>query len=201
MGNEIPQIRIIDNFYSSLDWLMPYLEKNVGRKNENVNYAGLVFPAPQPMTDLAIEKVKHLGLPLDVDFVKSQGELRLTVQEDNEKYRYLIHADDSFNILIYLSGDKAGNTGTVFYRHRDLGLTRVPDNSKQAAKMSLLFEHDSRSLERWEVVKEVEFKPNRAIMFDGRFFHSVPSVFYGDGVRGGRVTQNFFFPYKAKYEV
>lgn len=195
-----PQITVIDDFYPSLDWVAPYLTSSSGMKNIEANYAGLVYPAPKDQTSFALTKIKTLGLPEEVEVVEGQGELRLATAEDTNQYKYLIHADHSFNVLVYLSGQKAGNTGTVFYQHRDLKLMRVPDDPHQAAKMAILFEHDSRYPERWDIVREIEFRPNRAIMFDGRYFHSVPSVFFGKGIEHGRVTQNFFFPYKKNHE-
>lgn len=187
-----PEITIIDNFYEDIDWLQPYLNSVSSRKNDHVNYAGQVYPAPPDQTSFALEKIDSL-FSLKDSLSKHQGEIRVTHANDQQDFKSFIHADDSFNVLIYLSGEETEASGTRFYRHKDLNISSVPNDLITQNKISSFFDVDTNNLERWEVIETVPFKKNRAIFFDGRFFHSVPPTFYGHDLKTARITQNFFF--------
>jgi hypothetical protein len=188
---DTPEIVILDNFYPDLDWLFPYLDSQQPRPNTAVNYAGLVF-SPPPITTIALQKIREFFKVQSLGHL-TQGEIRLTTAKDQNQNQTLIHTDEGFNLVIYLSGKEEEGLGTNFYRHKELGLCSYIENDPLQKKMSILFEHDTKVLNRWILTHEVKFKKNRAVFFNGKYFHSVPQEFYGTNFRNGRLTQNFFF--------
>ena len=188
----LPNIQIIDNFYDDLSDLIPWLHNQEFQRFTNVNYAGIVYGAPHEMKRFALNKLqKTLDFDKEIP-VDRQGEIRLTTKDDENNYRTFVHCDESFNMLIYLSGEEGEQNGTFFYKHKDLRITRTPEDDLTRRKMNMLLEHDSKVLSKWEVVANVPFKPNRAVLFNGRYFHSVPPRFHGNNLETGRLTQHFF---------
>lgn len=189
---ETPQVIIVDDFYPSLDWLFPHLETHELRQTGSVNYAGMTFPAPEKETAFALKKIEQvLGCPLEVTGL--QGDLRVTLKQHAQDYKSFVHADYCYNVIVYLSGEENDEGGTAFYRHRDLDMHVMHKSEPRAAQMQVLLPFDTNDLSRWEFVMRVPFKRNRAVMFNGHYFHSVPPTFYGSSVREGRITQNFFY--------
>lgn len=163
-NSPLPQIQIVDNFYDDLSGLIPWLKKQEFQRFTNVNYAGVVYVAPDEMKRFALDKLQRtLGLEKEIP-VDRQGEIRLTTKDDENSYRTFVHCDESFNMLIYLSGEEGASNGTYFYKHKDLGVTRMPEDNLAKRKMNMLLEYDSKVLSKWEVVANVPFKPNRAVL-------------------------------------
>lgn len=189
---ELPEVTIIDDFYSDLDWLFPHLEASQSIVDHRVKYAGWVYPAPKDKHEYAIDKLKsHLGFTPsgDQDY---QGDLKLTL-ENHKINRSFVHRDDSINFLIYLSGKEGDEFGTYFYRHKEFNITSAPLKHPNSHKIAALTNLDSMNLDRWEVTKVIPFKKNRAVIFNGNYFHSTSPVLYGTDMYTGRITQNFFF--------
>lgn len=184
---------VIDNFYPDLNWLQPYLASETAKIPPEANYAGVVYRAPLEQTAYALAKIKNeLNLKEELS-ADGHGEIRLAVAADSKTYRSFIHADPAYNVIIYLSGKEGEDSGTHFYRHKQLGLVSIPDDELLQKKMSFLMDIDSKFPERWELIEKIPFKVNRAILFDGRYFHSGPILFEGSTPQDGRLTQNFFF--------
>ncbi len=189
----LPGIRVLDDFFQDPDWVSGYLRDFKGRSHETSNYPHLVFPSP--LSEVK-ESVETLANRLDPIFRTSPFDvtLRVSLEEHAGKHRTFVHIDASLNVIIYLEGREGPENGTVFYRHRDLGLTTVKENTAEAAKFGLLLNHDTNDFSRWEEISRIPFRRNRAVIFSGRYFHSPPEEYYGKSVMEGRVTMNFFFP-------
>lgn len=184
---------IIDDFYPDLKWLFPYLNSQIPDKRTDVNYPGVLYHPPQDQLSYALNRIaKEWKLGQAVSEL-SQGEIRLTLKNDDGGFKTFIHTDEGFNVIIYLSGRDGQESGTSFYRHKQLNITSIHSEKKMLNKMAVVFEHDTMKIDEWDLIKQIEFKPNRAICFDGGYFHSIPSKFYGSDVASGRLTQNFFF--------
>jgi hypothetical protein len=57
-----------------------------------------------------------------------------------------------------------------------------------------LLNQDTNDLSKWEELGRIPFRRNRAVVFSGRYFHSPPAEYFGESVKNGRITLNFFFP-------
>jgi hypothetical protein len=187
-----PSVTIVDDFYEDLSWVDDHLRAVKGRAAENVNFAGLVFETPPDVREWALKKIER-EFNLSALSEANYADLRLTLAEHQNTYKTLVHVDLSMNVIIYLRGREGLEYGTSFYRHRDLDLFSIHEPSIQTKKISSIFMMDTLDLSRWELIHQVPFKQNRAICFDGRYFHAIPPNFYGKDQRDGRVTQNFFF--------
>lgn len=185
-------ILILDNFYPDLDWLEVHLSTHLPSRRAQANYPGVTYSAPKSQVEYACEKFNKLiglkTLPLEIN-----GEVRLVDSADVGTHRTFVHVDFFLTMLIYLDGEEGDEWGTVFYRHKEFGCETYPANGLMKSKMDLVLPLDTNSLERWEVVQRVGFKRNRAVIFPGNRFHSMPQAIAGGGIQRPRITQNFFF--------
>lgn len=190
-----PGILVVDNFYPDLDWLQPYLDSHMGIKRENVNYGGLVYPPPVEQTSFALNKISSLINHDVTQDTNKEGDIRLSYGSHEKEYKSFVHVDPSFNVVIYLSGNQTEAGGTVFYRHKEFGVDTLDQDAKDSTsqKLNLLLHFDTHDLSKWDIVQKIPFKNNRAVLFNGSYFHSIPVEFYGSDTRTGRVSQSFFF--------
>ena len=190
---ESPEILIVDQFYDNIDWVVPYIESQVPLDRLKANYGGSAFIPPVKENRFALDKLESI-LRRKLNKNAVNGELRLTLKQSETEYKTFVHVDMSLNAVIYLSGEELQSGGTSFYRHKELGMTFVHPDHHQQKKLDMILPFDTNDHSRWELVCEVPFKKNRAVIFNGKYFHAVPSIFYGTSIKTGRITQNFFFP-------
>lgn len=108
-------------------------------------------------------------------------------QKATKNLKSWIHRDlTDYAGIIYLTPDAPLDSGTTFYRHKELKVEREnPSNKKK-------LDGDSGNSDAWEVVDSVANKYNRLIIFNGRRSHSSTSYF-GDCDDNCRLFQLFFF--------
>lgn len=186
------KIRVLDDFFDDESWFSEFLKEGTGFSVEGANYPNLIFPTPLEQVKKTIEilgKRIHpafLGNPFKVS-------LRVSLAEHKDTPRAHVHDDDNcLNVIIYLDGRDGPEGGTVFYRHRELGYIASEENMPKAFKALLL--RDTNDLSKWEELGRIDFRRNRAVVFSGRYFHAPPAEYFGESVKSGRVTLNFFFP-------
>lgn len=132
----------------------------------------------------------------------------VTCREDELTLRQRIpHHDHSdagrIAVMHYLSGPELG--GTAFYRHRRTGFETISPDREAAYKRALdkdLIEFGEPAAcypygdgERFEMIGEIEARPDRLILYRGRALHSgvipKPEALSADP-RTGRLTVNMF---------
>ncbi|WP_340588875.1 DUF6445 family protein [Erythrobacter alti] len=106
-------------------------------------------------------------------------------------------------IMHYLLGPESG--GTAFYRHRRTGFETINDAREGAYNAALAADEREYGMppqayhygdsERYELIGEIEAKPDRLILYRGRLLHSgvIPNpAELTDDPRNGRLTINLF---------
>jgi hypothetical protein len=106
--------------------------------------------------------------------------------------------------VVYLTPDPDPSCGTSFYRHKGTGLYGPP-NRHQMKNFNFddftdyenqVVEKDTLDPTAWEVVRDVENRFNRCVMFrSSELFHAHSRAF-GIDRTSARLTQNFFFKTK-----
>ncbi len=195
-----PQVLVIDDFFEDLNWVIPHLKTQTQLTPEFFNYGGKAYIPPSHIKAYALEKISRtINLELDEEDTKKTGELRVTYRESEFEKKTFVHADPSINALIYISGIEGEEGGTSFYRHKEMGFNFLHPTSPDIKKYNLVFRCDTNDVSRWEVIKTIPFKKNRALIFNGHYLHAVPARYYGESFETGRITQNFFFNILKSY--
>lgn len=103
-------------------------------------------------------------------------------------------------LLHYLSGEETG--GTAFYRHRATGHEDLSGETFDAYRSALEEEGQPKagymrgSDDRFEMIGQVEAKPNRAVLYRSQLLHSgmIPEELnFAPDAADGRLTVNTFF--------
>jgi hypothetical protein len=189
-----PQVLVIDDFFEDLSWLIPHLKTQTRLTPQFYNYGGKAYFPPPEIKAYALERISRaLNLELDESDTKKTGELRVSYKESEFEKKTFVHADPSMNALVYLSGIEGDEGGTSFYRHKEVGFNFLHSTDPEIKKHNLICRYDTNDVSRWNVVKTIPFKKNRALIFNGHYMHAVPTRYYGESFETGRITQNFFF--------
>jgi len=101
-----------------------------------------------------------------------------------------IHRDlTDYSALIYLTPDPPADGGTLVYRHKELGIERDSEGTKDQIKQ---MNDDSSDESKWEIMDVIANKYNRLIIFTGRRSHK-SNKYFGSTKETGRLFQTFFF--------
>lgn len=110
---------------------------------------------------------------------------------DGEVPNAAIHSDMGWGthaLVLYLSD---GPSGTAFWKHKATGTDRVDPGDVW------LFEHvnkDWNDASKWEQIRFVEMKFNRALIYESSYFHSrFPFEAFGKDKDSGRLIVVAFF--------
>lgn len=157
-----------------------------------------------------------LGQLVDIGrVVHPQRHLVFSQLDDPQSFRssqQVPHRDALVQIggVVYLSESTAPRQGTGFFRHRRTGLTAVlgvdedletlarrngyPDADSMLMEIATPTKGDSiygpEPSDTWELIRLVELKPNRMVLFDASLFHA---ALHPMGPNASiRLTQNLF---------
>jgi len=122
-----------------------------------------------------------------------------------ETGRYHAHVDPSglaWVGVVYLSLPEHCRGGTVFYRHRGLGLDRTPQQQPALDKLGVasiaeLLQRDGPDPDAWEETMSLAMRFNRAIFYRPWLWHSAGPGF-GSGPEDARLVQLLSFAYPPK---
>jgi hypothetical protein len=174
--NNFPLI-IVDNFFSNIDYLLPYL-KNIplysqdefNKKFKDVQtWPGFrsedLVLSERPLTILIKNTIENLKIPMPKQYgMKAFLHLRL---ESNEKEDW-IHTDDAYNCfktcIVYLS-ETNFNSGTKFF---------LDKNNKDT------------------LFSDIKLIKNYACIFNSNVPHR-SGLNFGSDINNGRLTLNLFF--------
>jgi len=122
-----------------------------------------------------------------------------------ETGRYHAHVDPSglaWVGVVYLSLPQHCRGGTVFYRHRALGLDRTPQEQAALARLGVgtigeLLQRDGPNPDAWEETMSLAMRFNRAVFYRPWLWHSAGPGF-GSGPADSRLVQLLSFVYPPK---
>jgi hypothetical protein len=99
-----------------------------------------------------------------------------------------IHRDmTEYSAIVFLSMDPPCDSGTLFYRHKEL----LQEEAENLSKEDLMNE-DTYDTSKWELVDQIGNKFNRCIIFRGKRSH-IAGKYFGHQKEDGRLFQMFFF--------
>jgi hypothetical protein len=198
---------IADDFYDdALDVRAKALELDYPESDEAF-YAGrnsrLVL-----LTDGIVDMVSHLIGSHVVPSPKSAiGHFRITLKEDKPKQDIHVDPNRDWAGILYLTAPEHCQGGTSFFRHKELGIDKMPTDPEEIRKFGYRdHEHMRRSIvdddgmdrSKWEETMTAPMRFNRLVLFRSWFWHSFTENF-GDSVHDGRLIQIFFFDYASRY--
>jgi len=209
-GQEQEPVIIIDDFCGELDRLT-----NSGRhaKYEPVTgYPGVRAPADvgylsHHSEDLADILYDTLGFSVGFRVQSCMFSIVTTAPEDLHLNQRIPHYDDTgpdlLAFLHYTSCPKTG--GTAFYKHRRTGFETVTPEREAGYRQALRADDEAYGrppaqycygdTDRYELIGEVEARPDRLVIYRGRTLHSgvIPADFpLTANPAKGRLTINTF---------
>ena len=209
ISNDILEKVINDNYVHEMDeflvdfsWHQSVLDKKEYSKIESP-YPGNSFLLHQNRRDECHQAIRNI-FPVELSLEHDTGWLASIYQEHQKNIKKVTHHDAGYlNLIIYLfhphDEKHALEQGTTFQMSKKLKLTRMNlKNHKEAFIQSQLFEIDQHKPNSWETWKAVPAKFNKALLYNGSLWHSIPQTTFGHDLNSGRLTQNFFIKIKDR---
>lgn len=220
VGDEKTPIVILDNLLDSVEPLRAYACESVEfRPDELFAYPGIraELPdayvhaiAPQLAGLLAHEFRVPRGLKFEL--IHKVFSLITTKPEDLAVSQRIPHTDTRlphyFATVHYLN--PGNHSGTGFFRHRPTGFERISEERYPELLQAGTAHMESKGMpaqkyidasdDHFELIAEVEHRPNRLIAYPGNLLHSGlirPDVDIAPDPATGRLTANLFFHFKA----
>lgn len=211
IGNEGEPLVIIDGFTGDIDRLRA-MGEGAQYQEAGVDYPGLRALADPSYLDVRRDLMMRIvrevfGCSQSIRCEISAFSLVTCAEQDLSPRQCIPHHDHSaagrIAVMHYLHGPETG--GTAFYRHRRTGFETITPEREQAYKAAI--EEDRKEFgeprkrypygdcERFEMIGEVEARPDRLAMYRGRMLHSgvIPDPAHlSPDPRKGRLTVNMF---------
>lgn len=192
---------VVDDFYSN-----PRSVRDFALQQEYTDFGGrkafLGRESRYPYFDRGMPAVFEELVGAKIFYTENHIFGKFRIANADESRRTKIHFDrSSFAANIYLTPDLGLSHGLGLYRHRQLGLDRVPGETQlRDLGFESLDDFDARvvvpdSLDpsKWELIDLIEPRFNRLLILPGaRYFHAAERG-AGETDRDGRLSQHFFF--------
>ena len=215
VGNEKTKVVVIDRPIRSADGLIDYARQQAGfGHDERFAYPGIRAELPVEYTEAVLPGLIDLltdvyEIPPSYRFnlIHSVFSLVTNRPEELRPLQRVPHFDHHspfyFATVHYLNpGDHAG---TGLFRHRPTGYERIPENRYpayiRAAERHIRAnglpaeKYINASDDHFELIAELEYRPNRIVMYPGNVLHSgliVPERDIDADPSSGRLTANLF---------
>lgn len=215
-GNEQEPIAIIDGFSSSFETLF------AGAAHAHFGKAGAAYPGIRAALDAGylsersailseiVQKIYGFKQGLHCD--SCDYSIVMRKPEQLSQAQSIPHYDASDSKLLafmhYMLGSDRG--GTAFYRHKATGFEAITSERQAAYKSALKVESETMNpieqryiygdTAQFEMIGEVESRPNRLILYRGRILHSgvIPkNMLFSSDPHAGRLTINGFLSDKS----
>lgn len=99
-----------------------------------------------------------------------------------------IHHDEThWAAVVYLTPDAPLDAGTAIYKHRETGIYRHSDDA------AVDFNNAPFEESEWDIIAEAKNIFNRAVIYDGMYYHRSVLPGFGKDKHDGRLFQTFFF--------
>lgn len=200
-------LKIYDDYYSNFEEVRDFALSCTFSKPYSGAWSGLHSEERHPETRenyyTLAERIPEKGVPewdnVEKSFVfwgRPSAGLFATLYAGEQDTVHFHRRSGTWAGVCYLNEDQAGNGGLHLFRHLETGLysckgAGLEDISQLRA--------DGPDSTKWEKVASVAMKPNRMIVFDGRFFHAASDGF-GDQPGNCRLTQLFNIDFKESAE-
>lgn len=212
VGRSQEPVVIIDNFHPDFEDLKRAAAKSDFAKHAAF-YPGVQAPADpshlQPVAPLLTQIFKEaFGIQKGVSLVQSAYSIVTTADAELTPIQRLPHVDTTdpgrIALLHYLGREEQG--GTAFYRHRKTELDVLSPDNYETYKVALETEglpkagYMRGSDDRFEMIKHIAAKPNRAVLYRSAILHSgyIPAnIDLSSEPTEGRLTLNSFFQSKG----
>ncbi|MGI9202279.1 MAG: DUF6445 family protein [Woeseiaceae bacterium] len=216
IGAEQTPIIVIDNFVDDLDGLLQTARQQ-DYASDTTFYPGVRCQLPESYTQAALERLIPLicstyGARESTSYELYHNVFSLLAQppESLSMLQRIPHFDTTrdyyFASVHYLSPGQFCGTG--FFRHRPTGFERVSTERHTAfvgaAKRHMLSHGEpppgyiNASTDHFELIGEIEYRPNRIVLYPGNLLHSgmvVPERDLNLDPNKGRLTANLFLDF------
>jgi hypothetical protein len=219
IGNEQTPVIIIDNFAVDNTDLINYaINTSQFSDGQTNSYPGLRAPLPNTYV-ITLLRAVHGGIcqvyqvPSELKLVPlTHNYSLLTMAEGELKLgQRMPHFDNTkpyhFAVLHYLNSATHGNTG--FFRHIPTGYEKIRDYRVEhyfdsveafvAKNGEPTQNYVTRSDSHFELYHEVEYKPNRLVIYPGNLLHSTivnTKADINNSPTSGRLTANIFIDFQ-----
>jgi|TARA_B110000977_G_C10867119_1_gene412052 hypothetical protein len=183
-------IYTIENFYTDPDYVrqealnMEWFDKKGNHPGKRTN----------PIKDISVKnkietEINRTIIDWDADWNTYSGVFNLCTQQD----RCWIHSDwgTTWACVIYLTPDAPLSSGTGLYKHNKTGFRSPPKDKAFADEIA----KDGLDFTAWEVTDVIGNVYNRAVVYEGHYYHSAVQYF-GHSPEYCRLHQTFFFSTK-----
>lgn len=218
VGDEQTPVIIVDDFLADAHGLVERVCEQVNFDAEKQTYyPGFRARIEEDYNRLVINTLgKHLyavfGIPQNCRLVLDGAYYSLvaTPPEQLLPGQCRPHCDTAMPyylaIMQYLSPGEHGGTG--FFKHRKTGFERInPDRINRYTQVvteeqqaALSSGYITASNDYYELINQVDYKPNRLVVYPGNLLHSgliKPAVDISRDPRAGRLTANIFLNFAA----
>lgn len=216
--DNIPVIIIDDFAVSTADIIIDACQNTTFEGVENSHYPGVRSQLPKPYVIAVLQAIYQLiakvyKVPLQLQLQPQEIYYSLITYLESELslIQRMPHFDTSrhyyFAVLHYLNNGSHGNTG--LFRHVPTQLERVEDNNVNnylTAAQTYIDQHGeppqtyfTGSDEHFELYHEIEYRPNRLVIYPGHLLHSIivcPEKDIDANPETGRLTANMFIEFK-----
>lgn len=188
-------VHIIDNFLPDPEVFLSFIKNKSPQKEFNVHYPGRILHFSDEITDIFKASMsRHLNV---TDRMYSHRRFRVTMDGDTGSSTSIIHRDlNAVVMVVHLQcpeGVSPEKQGTSFYEHPKLPSRRCLVN---ASFKQLLFQDmimGDHYFNEWTPWFQSPLVVNRALIFDGHFYHAGPAVHSGTDIGSGRITAEVAF--------
>lgn len=164
MAGNLPDKLIVDDFLPDFDTANSIVQNTIFQ-NFDLNgktYTGFcnaLLPVKGLMEDV-------LGLKIAIQL----GHIRKG--NKNTPLTHFIHADNygCNRAFVLFFNEPDCDTGTAFWRHKELGIDRLPEDC--SPELFTRLDDDIKNPDLWEIIDYIPVKKNRAVFFNGLLFHS-----------------------------
>jgi hypothetical protein len=219
IGIEKTPIIIIDDFAVDNTDVIDFACTTSEFSDDQVTfYPGIRATLPQPYVITVLQAVyrgvcRVYQVPLDLNLVPLNQSYSLLTKQESELHflQCMPHFDTSkpyhFAVLHYLNPGPHGNTG--FFRHIPTGYEKISvercEHYVNSAK-AFVAEHGepsnnymTRSDKHYELYHEIEYRPNRLVIYPGNLLHSTivkSEIDIDNSPYTGRLTANMFIDFR-----
>jgi hypothetical protein len=219
IGKEQTPVIIIDDFAVDTADVTAYACHTSKLIDDTVTfYPGIRAPLPEPYVITVLQAVykgicQVYQIPIELNLVPLNQSFSLLTKAESELHylQRMPHFDTSkpyhFAVLHYLNAGSHGNTG--FFRHLPTGYERIGDSRidsyADSAKNFIARNGEPKqhyfteSDMHFELYYEVEYKPNRLVIYPGNLLHSTIVCLETDidaNPQTGRLTANMFIDFQ-----
>jgi hypothetical protein len=218
VGEDKTPVIVIDEFSVNTDDIVEHACKNLPfNKRDNTHYPGIRAPLPKDYVINVLQAVyqeicRIYNVPTNLQLRPQEIYFSLITQkpESLSLLQRMPHFDTSrpfyFAVLHYLNDGNHGNTG--LFRHIPSGLEKIENHNVEAYLTSAQNFIDTRgeppqeyctqSNEHFELYQQIEYKPNRLVIYPGQLLHSIiilPEHDIDPNPSTGRLTANIFIEF------